>query len=659
MGKETVNSETSSVTGLQGRRKAIQDSLTEIWATVLRVSHVDKRANFFEIGGDSLKAMEVISRVREILQIDLTLISFFEDPTVEHLTEVLAGTRSDLEFTLANIWAQVLGQQRVDKDANFFEIGGDSLKAMEVISRVSEVLHTDVPLITFFEEPTVRHLAEVLSSKQESTADHLARIWQEVLHVPNVENNANFFDLGGDSLKAMEVIVRVNETLQVDLPLIAFFAEPTVAHLATLVDDLAASGTTPPITHVVSRSQFPLSHSQQVFWLLEQQNPETGIYNKPRVFRIRGRVDAAVMERSLNELRQRHEVLRVRFVSDVDGPVQIVDDGGALEYVFTDLSDLEPVARQITAMKLALETVRKPLDLANGEVQRARLVRFADDEFLLCISEHHVVNDGFTGSILLEELRAIYDAFADGGPNPLPPLELHYTDYAVWEQQWMQGKRLADEMAYWREALETAPKSLDVPTDFAPPGDADRSGRLRCLTISPELLQSLRSFAQANGTTQFTVMSAALRVLLYRWSGQKDFLLGTTASNRSRSGTERMPGPFVNPLPLRNPVDGSPIAESRKGRCHGGICSPGLPVREDRGGSEPGTHQRGQSAVQCWAGDGEFPGDRTEGPLFRSRLSQFRSRSFAARPALHCSREAGRTATLVRVQERTLPARNS
>src|SRR5215472_5195869 len=419
MGKETVNSETSSVTGLQGRRKAIQDSLTEIWATVLRVSHVDKRANFFEIGGDSLKAMEVISRVREILQIDLTLISFFEDPTVEHLTEVLAGTRSDLEFTLANIWAQVLGQQHVEK-------------------------------------------------------------------------NANFFDLGGDSLKAMEVIVRVNQTLQVDLPLIAFFAEPTVAHLATVVDDLAASGTTPPITRVVSRSQFPLSHSQQVFWLLEQQNPETGIYNKPRVFRIRGRVDAAVMERSLNELRQRHEILRVRFVSDVDGPVQIVDDGGALEYVFTDLSDLEPVARQITAMKLALETVRKPLDLANGEVQRARLVRFADDEFLLCISEHHVVNDGFTGSILLEELGAIYDAFADGGPNPLPPLELHYTDYAVWEQQWMQGKRLADEMAYWRDALETAPKSLDVPTDFAPTGEADRCGRLRCLTISPELLQSLR-----------------------------------------------------------------------------------------------------------------------------------------------------------------------
>src|SRR5215472_16703394 len=556
MGKETVNSETSSVTGLQGRRKAIQDSLTEIWATVLRVSHVDKRANFFEIGGDSLKAMEVISRVREILQIDLTLISFFEDPTVEHLTEVLAGTRSDLEFTLANIWAQVLGQQHVDKDANFFEIGGDSLKAMEVISRVREILQIDLTLISFFEDPTVEHLTEVLAGTRSDLEFTLANIWAQVLGQQHVEKNANFFDLGGDSLKAMEVIVRVNQTLQVDLPLIAFFAEPTVAHLATVVDDLAASGTTPPITRVVSRSQFPLSHSQQVFWLLEQQNPETGIYNKPRVFRIRGRVDAAVMERSLNELRQRHEILRVRFVSDVDGPVQIVDDGGALEYVFTDLSDLEPVARQITAMKLALETVRKPLDLANGEVQRARLVRFADDEFLLCISEHHVVNDGFTGSILLEELGAIYDAFADGGPNPLPPLELHYTDYAVWEQQWMQGKRLADEMAYWRDALETAPKSLDVPTDFAPTGEADRCGRLRCLTISPELLQSLRSFAQANGTTQFTVMSAALRVLLYRWSGQKDFLLGTTASNRSRSGTERMPGPFVNPLPLRNPVDG-------------------------------------------------------------------------------------------------------
>ena len=204
---------------------------------------------------------------------------------------VSAASRRASEEALAKIWAEVLRLPQVDRDANFFEIGGDSLKAMEVIARVSEVLHVDLPLIAFFEDPTIRHLAEVVSA----AAVHQRRRWRRsgrrCLRVPRVETDANFFDIGGDSLKAMEVIVRVSEVLHVDLPLIAFFEDPTVAHLAAVVDELKAEGTTPPIMRVTDRHEFPLSYSQQVFWLLEQQNPDTGIYNKPRVFRIRGKVD--------------------------------------------------------------------------------------------------------------------------------------------------------------------------------------------------------------------------------------------------------------------------------------------------------------------------------------------------------------------------------
>ncbi len=554
MGKETKDMGARTAAATNGGRKSIEDGLTNIWAAVLGLKHVDRKANFFEIGGDSLKAMEVISRVWESLQVDLPLISFFEEPTIHHLAEVLSGARPDLEQALARIWADVLRVEQIDCDANFFEIGGDSLKAMEVISRVSEVLHVDLPLIAFFEDPTVRHLAEILSAAGGNSADQLARIWAEVLRVPRVENDANFFDIGGDSLRAMEVIVRVSEMLHVDLPLVAFFEDPTVAHLAQVIDDLKAEGTTPPIVRVDDRREFPLSHSQQVWWLLEQQNPESGVYNKPRIFRIHGRVDASIMERSLNELRQRHEVLRVRFVSGVNGPAQIVDDGGALDFAVSDLSSFDPPWREQVAMKLALETVREPLDLAGGQVQRARLVRFSDDEFLLCIAEHHVVNDGFTGSILLDELGDIYDAFSVGQPNPLPPPKLHYTDFAAWERQWMQGQRLSDEVDYWCSLLRDAPTYVDLPTDFVPTGEQDTRGNLRTLMLSSELWRRIQRFAQANGTSQFTIMVTAARLLLHRWSGQSDFLLGTLASNRSRSGTERMPGPFVNPLPLRNPV---------------------------------------------------------------------------------------------------------
>src|ERR1035438_5378622 len=212
-------------------------------------------------------------------------------------TATSAGSNSPQD-AIANIWAEVLQLPHVDHLANFFEIGGDSLKAMEVIARVSEDLKVDLPLIAFFEDPTVAHLASLVPGGRSATDDALAIIWAEVLRLPRVETNANFFDLGGDSLKAMEVIARVSEVFQVDLPLIAFFEDPTVTHLAAVVDELKPAGTATTIIRAKDRHEFPLSYSQQVYWLLEQQNPGTGIYNTPRILPIRGLADAVVLERS-------------------------------------------------------------------------------------------------------------------------------------------------------------------------------------------------------------------------------------------------------------------------------------------------------------------------------------------------------------------------
>lgn len=393
-----------------------------------------------------------------------------------------------------------------------------------------------------------------LSGGRRVSEEELAKIWAEVLRVPRVETHANFFDIGGDSLKAMEAVARVSEILQVDLPLMAFFEDPTVTHLAAVIDELKAAGTTTPIMRVPDRREFPLSYAQQVYWLLEQQNPGTGIYNTHRIFRIRGEVNSAVLERSLNELRRRHEILRVRFIEGANGPVQVVDAGAPLQLTVVDLSALEPGVGEQAALKLALEAVREPFDLKKGPVLRARLVRLAAEDSLLCMAVHHAVSDGVTGSVLLDELGAIYEALTAGRPNSLPEPDLHFTDYAAWERQWMRGSRLDQDLEHWRSVLEGAPSSLDLPTDLPRTSDPDRSGRLRSVTIPSESLQGLSAFAQSNGTTLFTVLAAALRILLYRWSGQTDFLLGTLASNRSRSGTERMIGCFVNPLPLRNPV---------------------------------------------------------------------------------------------------------
>ncbi len=458
---------------------------------------------------------------------------------------------------LVEIWQDVLHLPHVDAHANFFEIGGDSLKAMDVIARVSEALHIDLPLVAFFEDPTVQHLAEVLSKEQSNSAKALASIWAEVLRQPNVDPHANFFDIGGDSLKAMEVIARVSEVLKVELPLVSFFEEPTVAHLAAVVDELRpSSGQATAIVRVSDRREFPLSYSQQMYWLLEQQNPGTGIYNTPRIFRVRGPVDAKILGDSLNELRRRHEILRVQFVQKESGPVQMIEPAEPLHLTVTDLSAMEPGAREQAAMELALQTVREPFDLEKGPALRARLVRLATEDYFLCMALHHVVSDGFSGSIVLDELGAIYDAFAANERDPLPEVNLHFTDFAVWEREWMQGQRLDQELGYWRSTLRSAPASLDLPTDFIQISTPLRREHMRSVTIPLESVAQCKSFAQSNGTTLFTVLTAGLRILLYRWTGRSDFIVGTVASNRSRAGTERMIGCFVNPLPLRNPVIG-------------------------------------------------------------------------------------------------------
>ena len=414
--------------------------------------------------------------------------------------------------------------------------------------------------MSFFEDPTIKHLAAIvdeLTPRMSASEEALIRIWMDVLRVPGVNVFDNFFDIGGDSMKAMEVISQVNDTLHVELPLMSFFEDPTIAHLAQVLDELIgeATPTAPSITRIPGRKEFPLSYSQQVFWLLEQQNNRSGLYNTARVFYLHGNVDAAILERALNEVRNRHEIFQVRFVLGPDGPVQIVDPGPPLKLDFIDVSPLAQLDRDRAAHQATLSAVRDPLDLEAGPPLRARLIRTSATESILAIAIHHVVSDGYTGSILLDELSTLYDAFAEGRPSPLSPVEVHFTDFAAFERETLTAARIEEDLAYWRPVLAGVPTSVDLPADYDNPSATDREGHLRSVTLPATQLQKLQTLAQANSTTLFTVLNAAFRALIYRFSGQSDFLIGTISSNRSRARTERMVGCFVNSLPLRNPIE--------------------------------------------------------------------------------------------------------
>jgi acyl carrier protein len=390
-----------------------------------------------------------------------------------------------------------------------------------------------------------------MSEKSENV---LTSIWAEVLGRNTITHCDNFFDIGGDSLKAMEVISRVGEQFNVQLPFITFFEDPTIRHIAATIDELSVASDRSEITRAQERKEFPLSFSQQAFWLLAQQNPGTGLYNSQYAFRIRGSVDAAILERSVNELRRRHEILRVRLVMGADGPVQTVDPGDPLTLVVNVVNAGDAAASEREALDAIRQAIRTPFDLAAGPLLRARLVILPADGCILCLVLHHTISDGFTGGILSEELGAIYKAFAAGLPSPLSDPELHFTDYALWEQSGTVASTFEGHKEYWRAALEGVPGGLDLPTDYRRESQDDHRGHLCSVQLSRDLSAALGVVAQSCGATLFTVLTAAFRVLLCRWTGQSDFVIGTVASNRSRAGTERMVGCFVNPLPVRNGV---------------------------------------------------------------------------------------------------------
>jgi len=458
---------------------------------------------------------------------------------------------------VAEVWAEVLEKSPIAITDNFFDLGGDSLKAMEVIARLHASLGVEIPLLAFFEDPTVAHAAEVVDSLQGEpkpegmtpTQSAIATLWSEVLQTPVTTANQNFFDLGGDSLKAMEVIARLHALLGVEIPLLAFFEDPTVAHAAEVVDSLRPEQTA-SLAKAKSEGPLPLSFPQLTFWLLQQSDPLGYLYIEPRIIRIAGKLRADLLQQALDTMCRRHDSMHTRFVVGEGEPSQVVVPDAHLDLPVQDLSSAPLADAERAAMAIARKLSQQPFDLSLDAPIRARLLKLAVEDHVLVVVIHHVLSDGHTCAIFFEELGQIYGALLRGSSPALPEVR-QYQEYAQWERTQMQGPRLDEAIAYWSHRLEGAPAKLELPTDKPQPAKASFQGESRSVRLRPELVDRLKSLAQANGTTLFSVLTAGLRILLHRWTGQQDIVVGTVISNRSRAETERMLGCFLNFLPLR------------------------------------------------------------------------------------------------------------
>ncbi|NVJ19490.1 non-ribosomal peptide synthetase, partial [Myxococcus sp. AM010] len=389
------------------------------------------------------------------------------------------------------------------------------------------------------------------------TEQQLSHLWCAVLGLKQVSADADFFELGGHSLLATQLIAHIRSEFGVELPLRTLFASPTLDALARQIEEAARAAvplSAPAMTPVARTGALPVSFAQQRLWFIDQLHPGSAVYNVPIALRIEGTLNVAALQRAFSALVARHEPLRTTFSSHEGEPVQVIAPAGDFALEFEDLSALPEAERDTDFRGRAIRESLRPFSLARGPLVRAVLARLSPETHAVVLVLHHIVSDGWSLGVLVREMGALYSAFHEGRPPELPALPVQYADYAVWQRQWLSGAPLDAQLAWWRQQLSDAPPFLDLPTDKPRPATLSHRGALMPVHLSRSLSDAVTALAHAEGATPFMVLLAAFQLLLSRYSGQEDVLVGSPIAGRRYQETEGLIGFFVNTLVLRAQV---------------------------------------------------------------------------------------------------------
>ncbi|MFL5538259.1 MAG: condensation domain-containing protein, partial [Longimicrobiaceae bacterium] len=306
------------------------------------------------------------------------------------------------------------------------------------------------------------------------------------------------------------------------------------------------------------RDGAPLSFAQERLWFIDRLDPGSAAYNIPVEWRPGGALDRAALERALGEVVRRHEALRTTF-REVDGsPVQVIAPFGGFTLPVEDLSGLGEADREVEARRRAGEEAVRSFDLAAGPLFRAVLLRLGEESHLLLLSMHHIVSDGWSTGVFFRELSALYAAYREGRESPLPELAVQYADYAVWQREHLRGELLERQLSYWRERLAGAPELVELPTDHPRPAVQTFRGAIERIALPGELLARLRTLGRSEGATLYMVVLSAFQVLLSKYSGSEDIVVGSPIAGRTRDEVAGLIGFFVNTLVLRTGLGGDP-----------------------------------------------------------------------------------------------------
>ena len=313
----------------------------------------------------------------------------------------------------------------------------------------------------------------------------------------------------------------------------------------------------PSIPRRATGDTAPLSFAQQRIWFLNQLEPESAAYNESSAFRLSGLLDLEVLKRALNQIVLRHEVLRTVIVTVGGSPRQVITNNRELDLPVIDLQTVPTTDRDSEALRLIVETIRKPFDLSHDLPLRVLLLRLGEQEHMFLVVKHHIASDGWSSGVLWRELTSLYRAFAVGAASPLPELSIQYADYGVWQREWLQGQLLETQLSYWKKQLDGI-GTLHLPTDRPRASVRSYQGKYQTVVLSKKLSQELTALSRQQGATLFMTLLAAFQTLLCRYTGQEDIAVGCPIAGRTRQELEGLIGFFVNTLVMRVDFSGNP-----------------------------------------------------------------------------------------------------
>lgn len=477
--------------------------------------------------------------------------STIEDQATSH---PVVEDASPLEHQIIEIWQNVLKHHSFTISDSFFQIGGDSLMATQVIHELNRSLSIRIDFEDFFDFDSIKSMAAFIEENL-SIEDRIEMIWNDVLGTTHLQETDNFFKLGGHSLLANQVLNRLREEMGLQFDFEDFFRNPTLGEFSLMVrrcvEGINESSSEFTIEKAPEKPYYAVSYGQKRLWILSQQADMSRAYNQQEVYRLSGHLDVELFEKAVHALIERHESLRTVFV-EVDGEpkqriLSMTESGFELKLIrLRNTSETDQELQDLIAHE-----AHEVFDLSKGPLLKTILLELAEDNFILIFNMHHIVSDGWSGGIVVEEIRAFYESGLQGNEPDLDALPIQYKDYAEWQHSAAFEEILKADAEYWKDVYKIPVEPLKLPLDYNRPAVKTGNGDRKYFTVDGKTYQDLRAMCEQQEVTTFMLLTATLNVLFYHYSRQRDIVIGTPVAGRDHKDLEGQIGFYVNTLALR------------------------------------------------------------------------------------------------------------